>query len=245
VNSGNLKGTAWTPPWGWRLAIAVLAIAGVTGVLHQASGQTNSGKVDKTQGESSMDAAGTKIGNLATFGSGCFWCTEAVFEQLRGVQKVVSGYSGGPVKNPTYEQVCGGATGHAEVVQITFDPAEISFDDLLEVFWKSHDPTTLNRQGHDAGTQYRSVIFYHDETQRRLAEERRDQLDRAGIFDRPIVTEIAPFQGFYPAEDYHQEYFRLNGRQPYCSTVIRPKVEKVQELFQDRLKSDRSSPVNE
>jgi peptide-methionine (S)-S-oxide reductase len=238
VNSGDLKAKAGPPHW---LAIAVVASAAVNGVLHHASGQKNSDKENKVQGESPMDAHGTENVNLATFGSGCFWCTEAVFEQLRGVQKVVSGYSGGTVKNPTYEQVCSGATGHAEVVQITFDPAEISFDDLLDVFWKSHDPTTLNRQGHDVGTQYRSVIFYHDESQHRRAHERRDQLDRSGIFDRPIVTEIAPFQGFYPAEDYHQEYFRLNGRQPYCATVIRPKVEKVQELFQGRLKPSARS----
>jgi peptide-methionine (S)-S-oxide reductase len=242
VNSGDLKAKAGPPHW---LAIAVVASVGMNGVLHHASGQTNSDKVDKVQRESPMDAQGTENVNLATFGSGCFWCTEAVFEQLRGVQKVVSGYSGGTVKNPTYEQVCMGATGHAEVVQITFDPAEISFEDLLDVFWKAHDPTTLNRQGHDVGTQYRSVIFYHDETQRQLAEERRDQLDRAGVFDRPIVTEIAPFQEFYPAEDYHQEYFRLNGRQPYCTTVIRPKVEKVQKLFQGRLKSNARFPAAE
>jgi peptide-methionine (S)-S-oxide reductase len=173
----------------------------------------------------------------ATFGNGCFWCTEAVFQQLKGVQSVVSGYSGGTVKNPTYKQVCTGTTGHAEAVQITFDPKVISYADLLEVFWQTHDPTTLNRQGADMGTQYRSVIFYHNEEQKRLAEQYKTKVDKSGIFTNPIVTEIAPFKEFYRAEAYHQNYFLENGQQPYCRVVINPKVEKMKKLFKDKLKT--------
>ena len=172
----------------------------------------------------------------ATFGAGCFWCTEAVFQQLKGVESVVSGYSGGEVKNPTYRQVCTGTTGHAEVIQITYDPKVISYADLLEAFWKTHDPTTLNRQGHDEGTQYRSVVYYHTAEQKELAEHYKQKLDESGAFADPIVTEIAPFEKFYPAEDYHQNYFNDNGRQPYCQAVIRPKVDKVREAFRDKLK---------
>jgi peptide-methionine (S)-S-oxide reductase len=173
---------------------------------------------------------------LATFGSGCFWCTEAVFQQLKGVTKVVSGYSGGTLKNPSYEQICTGTTGHAEVVQITFDPAVISYPELLEVFWRSHDPTTRNRQGNDVGPQYRSVIFTHSEQQRKLAERYRQKINDAHVFSSPVVTEIEPFTVFYPAEGYHQNYFADNGRQPYCSVVIRPKVEKLRAVFADKLK---------
>ncbi|HMV09811.1 MAG TPA: peptide-methionine (S)-S-oxide reductase MsrA [Cyclobacteriaceae bacterium] len=172
----------------------------------------------------------------ATFGNGCFWCTEAIFQRLNGVEKVVSGYSGGKVKNPTYKEVCSGLTGHAEVIQITYDPKKISFDELLEVFWKTHDPTTLNRQGADEGTQYRSAVFYHNDDQKRLAEEYKKKLDASGAFDNPIVTEITPFTAFYPAEDYHQNYFNLNGTQPYCSFVIQPKVEKFEKVFKSKLK---------
>jgi len=172
----------------------------------------------------------------ATFGAGCFWCTEAVFQQLKGVHSVVSGYSGGMTKNPTYEQVCSGATGHAEVIQVTFDPKAISYPELLEVFWKTHDPTTLNRQGNDFGTQYRSAIFYHNEEQQRLAEHYKKELDASGAFSAPIVTEITPFDEFYPAEDYHQKYFDANPRQPYCAAIIRPKVDKVRKVFAEKLK---------
>jgi len=171
----------------------------------------------------------------ATFGSGCFWCTEAVFDQLRGVHSVVSGYSGGKTPNPTYEDISTGRTGHAEVIQITYDPAEISFDDLLKVFWQTHDPTTLNRQGHDVGTQYRSAIFYHTEDQRRIAEQYKQQLDKSGTFKAPIVTEITPIEKFYPAEKYHQEYFQSNPEQQYCQFVIRPKVEKFRKEFKELL----------
>jgi peptide-methionine (S)-S-oxide reductase len=175
---------------------------------------------------------------LATFGSGCFWCTEAVFQQLKGVRKVESGYSGGPVPNPTYRQVCTGDTGHAEVVQVTFDPKVISYPELLEVFWRSHDPTTLNRQGHDAGPQYRSAIFYHSERQKELAERYKQKIDAAGVFLRPVVTEIAPFTAFYPAESEHQNYYASNPRAGYCRVVIAPKVEKLRQVFRDRLKPD-------
>jgi peptide-methionine (S)-S-oxide reductase len=174
----------------------------------------------------------------ATFGSGCFWCTEAVFQMLEGVHKVESGYSGGQVKDPDYKLVCTGTTGHAEVIQVTFDPAVITYPELLEVFWKTHDPTTLNRQGADVGTQYRSVVFYHNDEQKKLAEDYKKKLDEAGAFDQPIVTEISPLAEFYPAEDYHQDYFALHGREPYCQMVIRPKVDKVREVFREKLKTD-------
>ncbi|MGF1637664.1 MAG: peptide-methionine (S)-S-oxide reductase MsrA [Cyclobacteriaceae bacterium] len=171
-----------------------------------------------------------------TLGSGCFWCTEAIFENLRGVATVESGYAGGHVDNPTYRQVCDGTTGHAEVIQLTFDPELITFDEILEVFWQTHDPTTLNRQGADVGTQYRSVVFYHNEKQKELAEKYKKQLDAEGVWSDPIVTEISPLSNYYKAEDYHQEYFRLNGSQPYCSFVVRPKVEKFKKVFKDKLK---------
>ncbi len=172
----------------------------------------------------------------ATFGSGCFWCTEAIFEQLEGVIDVTSGYSGGHVPNPTYKQVTTGTTGHAEVCQITYDPQIISYDELLKVFWSTHDPTTLNRQGNDVGTQYRSVIFYHNEKQKELAEKYKSKLEEAKIFPNPIVTEISPFTNFYKAEDYHQNYYELNPDQAYCSFVITPKVEKFKKIFKNKLK---------
>ncbi len=172
----------------------------------------------------------------ATFGNGCFWCTEAVFQQLKGVQSVVSGYTGGSVKNPTYYQVCEGTTGHAEALQITYDPKVISFDELLEVFWKTHDPTTLNRQGNDVGTQYRSAIFYHTDEQKLLAEHYKQKLDAAGLFPGPIVTEIVPYTEFFKAEDYHQNYYAQNSSQPYCRAVIRPKLDKMKQVFAEKLK---------
>ncbi len=173
---------------------------------------------------------------VATFAAGCFWCTEAVFQRLKGVVKIESGYSGGSVPNPTYEAVCTGQTGHAECTQITFDPKIISFKELLEVFWKTHDPTTLNRQGNDVGTQYRSAIFYHSDEQKELAEKYKKELDSEKIWDAPIVTEIVPFKKFYKAEDYHQDYYNKNGNQPYCSFVITPKLEKFKKVFADKLK---------
>ena len=179
----------------------------------------------------------TDINNIetATFGTGCFWCTEAIFQQLEGVIKVMSGYSGGHIMNPTYEQVCNKTTGHAECLNIEYDKTKISFDELLEVFWKSHDPTTLNRQGNDSGPQYRSAIFYHNEEQKQKAEKYKAELNETDIFKDPIVTEIEPFTIFYPAENYHQNYYNNNGAQPYCSYVIRPKVEKFRKIFKDKL----------
>jgi peptide-methionine (S)-S-oxide reductase len=173
---------------------------------------------------------------LATFGTGCFWCTEAVFQQLKGVSKVVSGYSGGQVVNPSYRQVCTGLTGHAEVIQITYDPAVITFPELLEVFWRSHDPTTLNRQGNDFGPQYRSAIFTHTEQQKKQAELYKRKVDAAKVFSDPVVTEIVPFTVFYPAEDYHQNYYNQNSRQPYCRAIIRPKLDKLKAVFHEKLK---------
>ena len=173
----------------------------------------------------------------ATFGNGCFWCTEAIFEELKGVLSVTSGYSGGHVDNPTYEDVGTGESGHAECIQIVYDPAKITYDELLEVFWETHDPTTLNRQGADVGTQYRSVIFYHDEEQRKKAEQYKIALDKSGAFDRPIVTTLEPFRKFYDAEQYHQEYYANNkNKNSYCAMVIRPKLDKFRKVFKEKLK---------
>lgn len=172
---------------------------------------------------------------LATLGGGCFWCLEAVFEQLKGVEKVESGYAGGASSEPTYKQVCSGATGHVEVIQVTFDPAVISYHELLEVFFATHDPTTLNRQGHDIGTQYRSAIFVHSPEQAATAEATIRELDAAGIWPGKIVTEVVPAERFYKAEDYHQGYFRANPLQPYCLGVVSPKVAKFRQKFADKL----------
>ena len=172
----------------------------------------------------------------ATLGGGCFWCTEAVFDDLQGVEDVVSGYSGGHTENPTYQEVCSETTGHAEVVQIKFNPNEISFKEILQVFFGTHDPTTLNRQGNDIGTSYRSAIFYHNDEQERIARETIGEIEKEGIFDDPIVTEVTEFKNFYPAEDYHQEYFAKNPNQPYCSAVVAPKVSKFRQKFVNRLK---------
>lgn len=174
--------------------------------------------------------------DTATFGTGCFWCTEAIFQELEGVIKVTSGYSGGYVTNPTYKQVCTGTTGHAECLNIIYDPAKISFDELLEVFWKVHDPTTLNRQGNDIGTQYRSVIFFHNEEQKSKAEKYKAALNKSGAWDNPVVTTLEPFTKFYPAEDYHQNYYNNNTGQGYCQFVIRPKLEKFEKVFKSKLK---------
>jgi peptide-methionine (S)-S-oxide reductase len=186
--------------------------------------------------EGKADMSNTNINEVATFGSGCFWCTEAVFEKLNGVESVISGYSGGTKNDPTYEEICTGETGHAEVTQISFDPTIISFTELLEVFWKTHDPTTLNRQGSDVGTQYRSAIFYHNDEQKRLSDEYKNKLTEAKVFEDKIVTEITKFEKFYSAENYHQDYYEQNKNQPYCSFVITPKVEKFKEVFKDKLK---------
>jgi peptide-methionine (S)-S-oxide reductase len=189
----------------------------------------------KMKENKSMDDSSAKM-DTATFGQGCFWCAEAIFERVEGVKSVVSGYAGGNVVNPSYEQVCTGTTGHAEVVQIVYDPDVVSFDELLKIFWKTHDPTTLNRQGADAGTQYRSIILYHNEQQKEKAEYYKNELDKSGAWDKPIVTQIVPFTKFYRAEDYHQDYFENNPYQGYCSFVIAPKVEKFEKAFKDKLK---------
>ncbi|HYO20951.1 MAG TPA: peptide-methionine (S)-S-oxide reductase MsrA [Flavisolibacter sp.] len=176
--------------------------------------------------------------DTATFGTGCFWCTEAIFEQLNGVLKVTSGYMGGTKDNPTYEEVCSGETGHAECVQVVYEPSKVSFDELLEVFFKVHDPTSLNRQGADVGTQYRSAIFYHNAAQKEKAEYYKKEVDKSGAYEKPIVTELAAASRFYAAEDYHQEYYQNNkNTNPYCSIVIRPKLEKFQKVFGKKLKS--------
>lgn len=177
--------------------------------------------------------------DTATFGTGCFWCTEAVFQELKGVIKVTSGFMGGTVANPSYEEVCTGTTGHAECLQVLYDPAVITYDELLEVFWESHDPTQLNRQGNDIGTQYRSAIFYHDAAQKEKAEHYKTRLNQEKAYDKPIVTEITPASAFYKAEDYHQNYYATHGSQPYCYLVIRPKVEKFEKVFKDKLKKNQ------
>lgn len=171
-----------------------------------------------------------------TFGSGCFWCTEAIFQQIPGVEKVTSGYSGGHVVNPTYEQVCEKNTGHVEVCQLLFDPSKVTVDELLEVFWQTHDPTTMDRQGNDVGPQYRSAVFYHNQGQKERAQHYKEALDKSGAFPGPIVTVIEPFKNFYAAEDYHQNYYNNNGNQPYCYFVIRPKLEKFQKVFREKQK---------
>lgn len=171
----------------------------------------------------------------ATFGMGCFWCSEAVFQRLKGVTSVRSGYEGGRNANPTYEEVCSGMTDHAEVIEVSFDPTQISFANLLEVFWKTHDPTTLNRQGADVGTQYRSVIFYHSDAQKELAEQQKIELNQSNAFGQPIVTQIVPAETFYVAENYHQDYYNKNGFAPYCQAVVKPKVDKLEKYFADKL----------
>ena len=178
----------------------------------------------------------TNAREQATLGGGCFWCLEAVYQDVKGVEQVVSGYAGGRVKNPTYTEVCSGMTGHTEVVQLTYDPAVISYEDILYIFWRIHDPTTLNRQGADVGTQYRSAILYHNEAQKTIAGASKAETDSTGLWPDPIVTEIAPLTEFYPAEAYHQNYYRSNPNQPYCRAVIDPKVHKFRQSFQDRLK---------
>jgi len=183
-----------------------------------------------------MENAKSEITATTYLGNGCFWCTEAVFQLLDGVISVTSGYSGGDIANPDYKSVCTGLTGHAECLEIVYDPAKISFEDLLEVFWKTHDPTTLNRQGNDVGTQYRSVIFYHTDEEKAIANAYMNQLNKSRTFSNPIVTTLEPFSKFYPAEHYHQDYYIQNGIAPYCQFVVRPKVEKFKKEFGSKLK---------
>ncbi len=200
-------------------------------VLFTACSNSNSQQIKHMDQEIIQSSSDT-----ATFGAGCFWCVEAVFQQLKGVQSVKSGYMGGKIKNPTYREVCSGLTGHAEVCQIVYDPKEITYKDLLEAFWQSHDPTTLNRQGADVGTQYRSAIFYHNAEQQKEAEFYKQKLNEEKAFANPIVTEIAVASEFYVAEDYHQNYYNENGEAPYCQFVIAPKLEKFKKAFADKLK---------
>ena len=190
---------------------------------------------NETSVSTPIDTANTQI---ATFGTGCFWCSEALFETLDGVKDVVSGYSGGHVAEPTYKEVCEGTTGHAECIQVTYDPKKITYTALLEAFFRGHDPTSLNRQGNDIGTQYRSVIFYHNDEQKKLAEEAKKELDKSGAYAKPIVTEITKAPKFYSAEDYHQDYFAKNPDQGYCAFVIAPKLDKFRKVFHDKLKKN-------
>ena len=215
------------------LAVWMTGLVTLVSCAQKTPGSTASKKEKQTMMNSTPVPATTAV---ATFANGCFWCTEAIFEELDGVISAVSGYTGGETISPTYKEVCDGNTGHAECLQITYDTTKISFDELLEVFWQTHDPTTLNRQGADVGTQYRSGIFYHTDEQKEKAESYKAALDKSGAFDRPIVTEISVF---YPAEDYHQQYFELNGNSnPYCRVVIQPKLEKFRKVFKDKLKKD-------
>jgi peptide-methionine (S)-S-oxide reductase len=212
----------------FRIAlIMIISLAFLTGCQEIKSETQKDGKNIMEQN--------TKL-EKATFGEGCFWCSQAIFERVKGVKSVYAGYSGGTTEDPNYEEVCTGRTGYAEVVQITFDPKEVSYDELLKIFWKTHDPTTLNRQGNDVGTQYRSVIFYHNDEQKEKAEHYKKALDESGAYSDPIVTQIVPFTKFYKAEDYHQDYFAKNPTQGYCSFVIAPKVEKFEKVFKDKLK---------
>lgn len=202
-------------------------------VLSCASKAQENSQTQKKTMNTNQDTTNSK---LAYFGAGCFWCVEAQFELLDGVIDARSGYSGGATENPSYKEVCSGNTGHAEVIEVRYDPEKINYETLLQAFFQSHDPTTLNRQGNDVGTQYRSVIFYTDETQKKEAEETIKALDEAEVYSSPIVTEVTAFEKFYPAEDYHQQYYELNGEQPYCRMVIQPKYEKFKKVFEDQLK---------
>jgi peptide-methionine (S)-S-oxide reductase len=197
----------------------------------------NSPKVSNNKSKEEKNIKNMEGLEIATLGAGCFWCVEALYQDLKGVVKVESGYSGGTVENPTYKQVCDGNTGHAEVIRVIFDPKVISYDLIIELFWAAHDPTTLNRQGNDVGTQYRSAIFYHDEKQKEIALKSKETADKSGAFNKPIVTEISPLINYWPAEDYHQDYFNLNGdKNPYCSTVVAPKVSKFRKKYAHLLK---------
>jgi len=207
-------------------------IAVLLAVLTACAGGGN-GEETVTETEKPAPAAGTK---LATFAGGCFWCTEAVFERVDGVTEVTSGYIGGEVENPTYEQICSGTTGHAEAIQFRYDPAKVTYTELLEIFFGTHDPTTLNRQGPDSGTQYRSAVFTHDDEQMQTARSVKKTLDESGVFLSPIVTEITPAPRFWPAETYHQDYYENNPNAGYCMMVVRPKVEKLEKVFREKLK---------
>ena len=216
-----------------------LTVLGLATGLISCAEQTNNAKIKIMDNSTTLSTNNTSTPlsiDTATFGTGCFWCTEAIFQQVDGVIKVTSGYSGGETENPNYKEVCTGTTGHAECLNIIYDSSKVTFDELLEIFWQVHDPTTLNRQGSDAGTQYRSAIFYHNAEQKAKAEKYKAELDKSGAWDNPIVTTLEPFTKFYPAEDYHQNYYNDNKEQGYCQFVIRPKVEKFQKVFKSKLK---------
>ncbi len=213
------------------ILVFIIVLCGVLAAQDRSLATNMAGKIAKGK---SMDTNFEKV----TLGAGCFWCVEAIYQRLEGVEKVESGYSGGSVKNPSYEDVCTGRTGHAEVIQVTFDPKKISFKELLEVFFRTHDPTTLNKQGADVGTQYRSAIFYHTEEQKKIAEQVVKETNAAKIWDDPIVTEISQFVDFYEAEDYHQNYYNENSYKPYCMMVINPKLSKFRKEFSNKLKKE-------
>jgi peptide-methionine (S)-S-oxide reductase len=217
------------------MTIPTIALPLIASAL-TACGGKDARAVELVTKEANMNTMNTEGMDTITLGAGCFWCVEAVFAELKGVQSVTSGYMGGHVKNPSYREVCNGTTGHAEVARLVYDPKVVSLDGILEVFWQTHDPTTLNRQGADVGTQYRSAIFYHNDEQRAIAEGYKKKLDESGAFRGPIVTEIVPASTFYAAEDYHQNYYALNGEQGYCQMVIRPKLDKFRKVFADKLK---------
>jgi peptide-methionine (S)-S-oxide reductase len=218
---------------------AVTFVAAVFFITACGQNKTNSNSETmptENQGAAEASSSGGSHIDTATFGAGCFWCVEAIFQRLDGVLKVESGYSGGSVKNPSYKEVCNGTTGHAEVIRLTYDRSKVSYDELLEVFWKTHDPTTPNRQGNDVGTQYRSVVFYHNEEQRRTAEEYKKKINDEKAYPKPVITEISPLINYYPAENYHQNYYNQNGSQGYCQYVIQPKIEKFEKIFKDKMK---------
>ena len=219
-----------------KVSMTTLVI-GMVNLISCAQPQKKDKMTTSISATSSQQSSAAGPTDTATLANGCFWCTEAIFQQLEGVISAISGYTGGQVKNPTYKEICTGETGHAEALQIVYDPTKISFDELLEVFWETHDPTTLNRQGADVGTQYRSGVFYHNEEQKQKAEKYKAELNKSGAFNNPIVTEITSFSKFYPAENYHQEYYENNGNNnPYCKVVIQPKIEKFRKVFKDKLK---------
>ncbi|MGB3007445.1 MAG: peptide-methionine (S)-S-oxide reductase MsrA [Chitinophagaceae bacterium] len=218
----------------------LISIVGIFLLLSCAQKTSTNSNTKLTMENNKLEIKTTSITDsteIATFANGCFWCTEAIFEELEGVISATSGYTGGQTENPTYKEVCSGETGHAECLQIIYDPKKITYDELLEVFWQTHDPTTLNRQGADEGTQYRSGIFYHTPEQKEKAEKYKAALDKSGAFDKPIVTEITAFSKLYTAEDYHQQYFELNNNtNPYCRVVIQPKLDKFRKVFAEKLK---------
>ncbi len=217
-----------------KIKVAVTFVAAIffIGACAQNNSKTN---VMEAPNEIPANTSHSNI-DTATLGAGCFWCVEAVFQRLEGVLSIESGYSGGFIKNPAYREVCNGTTGHAEVCRLTFDKTKISFDEILEVFWKTHDPTTPNQQGNDIGTQYRSVVFYHNEEQKALAEKYKEEINKSGAYDKPVITEISPLINYYKAEAYHQNYFNQNGKEGYCQYVIQPKVEKFEKIFKNKLK---------